>query len=204
MTGKFGFLTHVKKTDKKKADGRYLHLFICDCGNEVERSMNNVKGKNGRQSCGCRRGDVSRKHGMRNTRVYRIWRGMKGRCTNKNDKDYEKYSRLGICDEWLDFSNFYKDMGDPPSENHSIDRIDNDSGYFKDNCRWATVSQQARNRSNSMSWIVDGVEYDSVSDVAKAFGVKPPVAHRWFVGYKSKGKNYPPKDGFERVKKYND
>lgn len=109
-----------------------------------------------------------------------------------------------MCDRWMDFVEFYNDMGDPPTNKHQIDRIDNTKGYSKDNCRWATVSQQARNRSSSMIWAANGVEYDSITDVAADFGVQPSVAHRWFNGYVSRGKKYPPKDGFERRRKYSD
>jgi hypothetical protein len=72
------------------------------------------------------------------------------RCTNPNSKDYEHYSALGVCFEWLTFDNFLADMGERPSENHSIDRIDNSLGYFKDNCRWATPTQQSQNRRSTL------------------------------------------------------
>ena len=79
------------------------------------------------------------------------WRKIKGRCNNPNDPKYESYGGRGIkvCDRWLGpqgFANFLKDMGDKPSPFHSIDRIDNDGDYAPDNCRWATVIQQARNK----------------------------------------------------------
>lgn len=199
---KYGMLTVFEKVKKKENENRWLYRCVCDCGNECLRSMNNLKWK-GVHSCGCNKG-ANKKHGMKETRVYRVWSGMKNRCTNPKDKDYAKYSKLGISDRWLKFELFLIDMGESPSGSHSIDRIDNDKGYFKGNCRWATRSQQQRNKSNSKVWIAEGTEFDSISDVAKAYGVSRSAAHRWFVGYKSRGKNYPPKNGFFFRSKYED
>lgn len=88
------------------------------------------------------------KHGMYGTPEYRAWYHMKGRCRNKNNNRYNSHGGRGIdyCEEWSNFENFYKDMGDRPSLKHSLDRIDNNKGYNKENCRWATQSQQSINK----------------------------------------------------------
>ena len=72
---------------------------------------------------------------------------MKQRCNNPNNKHYKDYGGrgIGICKEWVQFINFYKDMGEP-LDSMSLDRIDNNKGYFKDNCRWATNIIQGRNQ----------------------------------------------------------
>lgn len=89
------------------------------------------------------------KHGMHGTPEYNAWRAMKARCKNPKHKQYEGWGGRGIavCSRWNDdFAAFYNDMGDKPSSAHSIDRIDNDGDYMPDNCRWATLSQQNRNK----------------------------------------------------------
>ena len=87
------------------------------------------------------------KHGMCHTRVYRKWASMKTRCLNKNRRHYKNYGGRGItiCDEWMDFQNFYRDMGECPS-GLTLERIDNDKGYCKSNCKWATSEEQVNNK----------------------------------------------------------
>lgn len=98
-------------------------------------------------------------HGMSKTPEFAAWSQMISRCTDSKRADWDDYGGRGVavCDRWRDsFANFYADMGPRPSRNHSLDRYPNNEGnYAPENCRWATVSQQARNRrSNRM------VEYE--------------------------------------------
>ena len=91
------------------------------------------------------------RHGMSHTTIYEVWAGMKKRCINPNNKDYDKYGGRGItiCDRWLNsFENFYEDMGDRPFKGAQLDRKENDKGYYKSNCRWVTSKQNNNNRRN--------------------------------------------------------
>lgn len=85
---------------------------------------------------------------------YIIYAKIKNRCYNENDHSYNRYGGRGIfmSDGWLkDFWSFYNDVGNRPTKKHQIDRIDNNKGYSKDNCRWVLPVVNARNRNNSFT-----------------------------------------------------
>ena len=98
-------------------------------------------------------GQGSKKHGR--TRTYTIWTGIKQRCLNPKATGYTRYGGRGItlCDRWLDFENFFEDMG-PCPDGLTIERKDNELGYYADNCVWATNSNQQRNTSRNRMVII--------------------------------------------------
>jgi len=149
---RFGSLT--AKDRVRGENGLLLWRFVCDCGNEVINNGQPMLRANPWRSCGCQRytsgeGHSQYRHGMKGTRVYRIWNAMRQRCHNPNQPHYARYGGRGVrvCKKWReDFVSFYEDMGDPPSNKHSIDRINPSGNYEPRNCRWATASQQNLNK----------------------------------------------------------
>lgn len=145
---KFERLTIIDFVEKNKVK------VLCDCGNEkIVRYDYVVAGRT--RSCGCLRAELlsNRRttHGMTDTREYRIWCKMKERCNNEKDKNYPRYGGRGIkiCSRWVNsFENFYTDMGDC-GEKGTIDRINTDGDYCKDNCRWLSIEDQQNNRRNN-------------------------------------------------------
>lgn len=106
-----------------------------------------------------------------NTQAYRSWKGMKRRCFDTKHTPYKYYGGRGItvCERWMDFNNFLEDMGEPP-EGKTLGRIDNDLGYFKENCEWQTTDQQSNNKCTTIF-----VEYMgkriTLSQASKASGI---------------------------------
>jgi hypothetical protein len=98
-----------------------------------------------------RKGMKIERHGMKGTKIYMVWEQIKARCLNPNNKRWERYGGRGItvCDEWSkSFIAFYNDMIEGYAHGLQLDRIDNDSGYRKDNCRWVTPGINSANKSN--------------------------------------------------------
>ena len=145
----------------------------CDCGKEKVVWKNNLlSGKT--KSCGCFRTekivDRFKTHGLSQTYTYSSWQHMINRCYNPDNTNYPHYGGRGItvCEEWREYLNFLRDMGERP-EGLSIDRIDNDKGYSKENCRWATQQQQRSNTRMSRKYTYKGeyITLKAISDQTK-------------------------------------
>lgn len=124
-------------------------LCLCDCGNKTVADSTRLKKKK-KMSCGCLArqmvGDRNRTHGLSKTSIYYRWKAMLERCNKPDHPAYHNYGGRGIavCKRWLRFENFFEDMGFPPS-GLTLDRVDNNKGYSKKNCRWASMKDQANN-----------------------------------------------------------
>ncbi len=103
-------------------------------------------------------------HGMSKKNIYRRWADMKSRCFNENNKKYKHYGGRGItvCESWMEFENFYNDMGDVPRDKCELDRKDNNMGYSKSNCRWVDriINQHNTNSKKNSTSNFKGVNYD--------------------------------------------
>ena len=108
---------------------------------------------------------------LRDNPTYRSWERMRSRCLDKNSEDAKHYQARGItiCEEWNSFAQFERDMGERP-EGLTIERIDNDKGYYADNCRWATRKEQANNRSSCVLLTFSGIT-QNLTQWAKATGI---------------------------------
>lgn len=150
---------------------RYVKC-LCECGNIVVRVKSQVLSGH-TQSCGCYHHDIITTHNKMGTPEYLAWKNIKSRCYNKNQTNYHLYGGRGIvvCDDWIsNFLAFYKDMGERPSPLHSIDRIDNNGNYCKENCRWATILVQANNRRGNRRFDYKG-EILTISELARKYGI---------------------------------
>ena len=164
----------------------------CDCGT-VKDVLSNSLIRGLTKSCGClmleRAAERQTRHGLSTTPEHGIWCGMRDRCLNPKARAYRRYGERGItiCARWAGndgFQAFYADMGPRPSSEYSIDRIDNDQGYFcghcqecraegrAANCRWATSIQQQQNRRDTRHFTV-GDETLCLSEWARRTGISP-------------------------------
>jgi hypothetical protein len=154
-------------------------LYKCQCGNETLAFRDNVNSGH-TKSCGCLRVKVTKArattHGHKangkRTKAYATWVNMKTRCNNVNRPEAKNYINRGIvyCPEWEIFENFLADMGEPSSPDLSIDRIDNNKGYSKENCRWVTSAVQNLNKRNCTAYTYQG-KTQTISEWGRELGI---------------------------------
>lgn len=185
---RFGRWTVISKAEPKfDYRGRRLSAWNCkcDCGSErvvTEHSLIT----NSSKSCGCLRVDVAQKmgvanvtHGMSDTRLYRIYKHMHRRCEDPKDIRYDHYGGRGIrvCGEWSTFEVFSDwALSNGYNDSLSIDRIDLNGNYSPDNCRWATVQEQALNKTNARMIEYNG-RAQSIAEWAAEIGM--PYKKLW-------------------------
>lgn len=156
---RFGRLLVVSR-EQNSSNGHARWKCVCDCGNEKVVSSDSLR--SGRTiSCGCYNTERFIKenrqvtHGLRKHKLYGVWRSMKERCVCETHYAYKDYGARGItvCKEWLnDFKVFYDwAMNNGYKEGLTIDRINNNSGYYPENCRWVTMEIQNKNKRNTIN-----------------------------------------------------
>ena len=123
----------------------------CDCGTFTKTKVGKMRSGH-KKSCGCYREECFKTHGEGSIKTieYRTWASIKSRCLNPNTNRYYLYGGRGIkvCDRWLNsYENFLEDMGRRPPGRYSIDRIDSNGDYSKDNCQWVNYHVQNKNRT---------------------------------------------------------
>lgn len=168
--------------------GRWFWKMECTCGNTKVVAGNQIQLRGHCLICAIH---PNQTHGMRYTPEYSVWNGMRRRCEEVSNKDYPRYGGAGVTvsDEWHNFENFIKDMGPRPSRLHQIDRINTTGPYSKENCRWATMSENQSNRKKSSWWMIQGIKFLNCGEAAKHFNVANTSVCRWVYGAFDKRRN---------------
>lgn len=114
------------------------------------------------------------KHGKSKSLTYSRWKSMRQRCMDEAHESYQRYGGAGVkvCERWNDFLIFLEDMGECPSKEMTLDRINNEKGYEPGNCRWISKANQNKNRSHCLM-LTYGGETKTATDWAYEIGIKP-------------------------------
>lgn len=168
---KFNKLTVLSEAGVNSSKNKIFNC-LCDCGNTIIVISSKLKA-NTTKSCGCLRIANRIKHGFSKHPLYNIWSSMITRCTNLNAANYALYGGRGItvCMEWLNnIEVFIADVGERPSTSYSLERRNNNLGYFKDNCYWATTEEQNSNKRTNIQIIYNG-ETKTAMQWSKELGI---------------------------------
>jgi hypothetical protein len=165
--------------DKFHSVNRFGHaIWECHCACGTQRLVMGHMLRNGKSNCcGCLGHHVT--HGKYGTKVHKTWLNMMRRCYKPSSISYPNYGGRGIIvhEDWHDFLTFYADMGDPPSDAHTIERIDNEGPYSKENCKWLLAALQAGNRRNN-TFINIGGEQKHLAAWCRFYNIKPATVCR--------------------------
>lgn len=171
---RFNSLVVIKDSGERTNRRSIIWLCRCDCGKTMKREARFLKNGYTKScyTCFLSRQRKPKSHGYTKRPEYRAWQSMMQRCYNEKQKSYRDYGARGISvsKHWHDFEKFILDMGDKPSPRHSIERIDNNKGYSKTNCKWALPSEQANNTRRNKHLTI-GTETKTISQWAVHLGV---------------------------------
>lgn len=178
---KFGRLLALEKT---KLNNQTFWACKCDCGKQINVLTANLT-CNRVKSCGCLKIDKfierSTIHNQRHTLLYEIWKGIKQRCLNPNNRSYKNYGGRGItiCDDWKnDYTLFYNwSIQNGYKKGLSIDRINNNGNYEPSNCRWVNKEIQANNTRSNKYITINGIT-KSLSDWLKDYDISFTIYYR--------------------------
>lgn len=174
---KCGRLTLIRDLGLPPGSSNRRGIFRCDCGNEHEATLNNVV-RGQVSSCGCLHKErikaSNSTHGMSATPEHGVWLNILTRIFNRNNRAFKYYGARGIDMDprWKeDFAVFFSDMGARPTPKHTIERNDNERGYWPDNCRWATRTEQMQNMRSNRRVTLFG-ESVVLAEAARRLGLK--------------------------------
>lgn len=177
----YGYFEVVKFVGRNQ-HGNLQFRCLCKCGKErVVLGCNLLGGTN--PSCGCFKKEIlnarNYRHGGANKPEYGVWVCLRARCCNPNSDDWDSYGGRGIkvCNRWKDFAAFFEDMGERPSEKHTLERVDNSLGYSPSNCIWASRKVQGRNKRNIPLFKYKG-EFKCVAEWAEIYGIHPETLRK--------------------------
>jgi hypothetical protein len=161
VSARFGRLL-VRSLAFTKERGRKVWACVCDCGNTTTATTETLNAGT-KKSCGCLHREtaaaINKTHGASGGKTYRIWCGINARCKTASATGFSRYGGRGlkVCRRWQKYENFLQDMGECP-KGKSIERKNNNGGYTKTNCYWATPAQQSRNTCRTRFVMVRGTK----------------------------------------------
>lgn len=156
-------------------NGKTRWLCDCDCGNQHSADLTHLRSGH-IPSCGCLRKkkfiERNTTHGYGNTKIHQAWLDMHSRCYKSNHKSFHNYGGRGITvsDDWHGFEHFLRDMESGCKKGLTLDRIDNNKGYSKENCRWITHKENCRNKRTNILFELDG-ELRTLREWAEIFKI---------------------------------